>query len=171
MKSSIVGIEAKASFIEREEKRLIELEAGSERAELVLKERLESLDGKRVLRAKMKAELLQNTDTSARMDTKVSMDELEKKELELLRKVASACKQNGVGEAEHEVKRQFCELESIQATLASTRQKLHTAAMDTSGTQQETRSPGGNTNSLFVVTWSVAGIAEKDTNSFFDHVE
>ena len=37
-------------------------------------------------------------------------------------------------------------------------------------TQQETRSPGGNSNSLFVVSWSVAGIAEKDTNSFFDHV-
>ena len=49
------------------------------------------MDGKRVLRAKKKAELLENTDTSARMDTKVSMDELGKKELELLRKFASAC--------------------------------------------------------------------------------
>ena len=58
VKSSIVGIEAKASFIEREEKRLIELEAGLKKAEVVSKERLESLDGKRVLRAIMKAELL-----------------------------------------------------------------------------------------------------------------
>ena len=78
--------------------------AGSLKAESVLKERLGPLDGKRVLRAKMKAELFQNTDTSANKDTEVSMDELEKKELELLRKFASACKQNQFGESENEVK-------------------------------------------------------------------
>ena len=77
---------------------------------------------------------------------------------------------NEIGEAENEVKRQFGELDSIQATLASKRQKLNMAAMDTSGTHQETRSPGENTNSLFVVSWNVAGIAEEDTNSFFDRV-
>ena len=43
------------------------------------------------------------------MDTDVSMDELEKKELELLRNFASACKQNEFGEAENEVKRQCCD--------------------------------------------------------------
>ena len=69
------------------------------------------------------------------MDTEVSVDELEKKELELLRKFASACKQNEFGEAENEVKRQCCEPESVHATLASKRQKLSTAVLDTSGTQ------------------------------------
>ena len=39
------------------------------------------------------------------MDTDVSLDELEKQELELLRKFASACKQHEFGEAEIEVKR------------------------------------------------------------------
>ena len=77
--------------------------AGLKKAELVLKESLGLLDGKRVLLAKMTAELFQNTDASARMDTDVSMDELEKKELELLRKFASACKQNQFGESENEV--------------------------------------------------------------------
>ena len=62
--------------------------AGLKKAELVLKESLGLLHGKRVLLAKMTAELFQNTDASARMDTDVSMDELEKKELELLRKFA-----------------------------------------------------------------------------------
>ena len=86
----------------------------------------------------------------------------------LFRKVASICKQNEVGEAENEVKRQFGELESVHATLASNVRKMNTAAMDTSGTQQETRSLGEITNSLFVVSWNVAGTAEKDINSFLE---
>ena len=78
--------------------------AGLKKAESVLKERLGPLDGERVLVAKMTAELFQNTDTNGRMDTDVSVDELEKEELGLLRKFASACKQNQFGESENEVK-------------------------------------------------------------------
>ena len=54
-KASIAGIEVKLVKIEREETRLIDLEAGTKKAEVVLKERLDSLDGERVLLAKTKA--------------------------------------------------------------------------------------------------------------------
>ena len=110
-KSNTAGIEAKAAFIERKEKRLIELEGDIKKAELSLKERLESLDSERVLLAKMRAELLQNTGTSANMDTDASIDELERKVPEL-RKFASACQQSEFGKAENEVKRYFGKLES-----------------------------------------------------------
>ena len=100
--SNIARIEAKVS---ERKKRLIELERDIKKAELVLKERLDSLDGERVVLSKMRAELLQNTDMSAIMRTDASIDEPERKELELPRKLASACIQNEIGEAENEVKR------------------------------------------------------------------
>ena len=76
-------------------------------------------------------------------------------------KFASACKQHKSGEAENEMKRRFGEPESIQATLASKRQKMNMAAMDTKGDSVSWR------EYEFIVcgVWNVAGIAEKDINS------
>ena len=57
---------------------ITELEGDREKADMALKERLESLESGRVLLSKMKAELLQNTDTSANIDTLANTTNFEK---------------------------------------------------------------------------------------------
>jgi hypothetical protein len=88
-KSTAVQIEAKAAFVDREAKRLTELEADIVKAQDALALRKAALAAEQVALQAMKEELLKGNEGSTRsMDVDlVALGELERKELELLREL------------------------------------------------------------------------------------
>jgi len=124
-KSTAVQIEAKAAFVDREAKRLTELEADIVKAQDALAQRKAALAAEQVALQAMKEELLKGEEGSTRsMDVDlVALGELERKELELLRELSSIFRPDGNVSNVNDAKRLAKDLEVVQKDLEVKRRR------------------------------------------------
>jgi hypothetical protein len=122
-KAKSIQIEAKAAFIEREEKRLTELEQDIAKATTALAQRRVALEKERGALTELRTDLLKNIGGD--MDIDSTMDDLERKELELLRKLSANFQVDGNVANLADAKRLSKDLEEVQKDIKRRRTEAH----------------------------------------------
>jgi len=128
-KPRAIQIEAKAAFIDREAKRLTELDKDIQKAQAGLAQRTAALEKERTVLAQLQVELLQSSPASGspHMEVDSNLGELERKELELLRKLSANFKPDGQVADVAVSKRPAKDLEDIQRDLETKRRRTSAA--------------------------------------------
>ena len=128
-KPRAIQIEAKAAFIDREAKRLTELDKDIQKAQAVLAQRTAALEKERTVLAQLQVELWQSSPASGspHMEVDSNLGELERKELELLRKLSANFKPDGQVADVVVSKRLAKDLEDIQRDLETKRRRTSAA--------------------------------------------
>ena len=125
-KATSAQIEAKAAFIEREEKRLAELEQDIAKATATLAQRKLALDDARGALMQLRTDLLKGTGGDMDIDT--TMEKLERKKLDLLRKLSANFEMDGNVANLADAKRLAKDLEDVQTDIKRRRTDTHPAA-------------------------------------------
>ena len=124
-KSKAVQLEAKAAFIDREAKRLTELEADILKAQDALTQRTATLAAEKISQQTMKEELMKGVvNPAGQMDVdSEGLDALERRELELLRNLSANFQADGKVINLADSKRLAKDLEVVQKDIESKRRR------------------------------------------------
>ena len=129
-KSKAVQLEAKAAFIDREAKRLTELEADILKAQDALTQRTATLAAEKISQQTMKEELMKGAvNPAGQMDVdSEGLDALERRELELLRNLSANFQADGKVINLADSKRLAKDLEVVQKDIESKRRRTDAPA-------------------------------------------
>lgn len=126
-KAKAIQIESKAAYIEREEKRLTELQQDIVKATAALAQRRAALEKERGALAQLRLELLKDTGGTD-MEVDGALADLERQELDLLRKLSANFQKDGKVASPADAKRLAGDLEKVQKDIESKRRRTAEAA-------------------------------------------